>query len=212
MGQHITVSAPSVIGDVAVFDTDRSLSGQDGIGFSSADRRTLKTNQKIIASAEAQTTYTNIYDPAYRVMRYPNGDLPRERGVCTDVIVRALREGAGIDLQKEIHEDMLRNFRAYPQRYGLRRPDANIDHRRVPNLMTYFRRQGKAVAVSTATKDYRPGDIVAWDLGGGVLHIGIVSDTWSNANNRYEIIHNIGAGARKEDRLFDWRVIAHYRY
>ncbi|MCL4524336.1 MAG: DUF1287 domain-containing protein [Acidobacteria bacterium] len=168
--------------------------------------------RKIIASAEAQTTYTNIYDPSYKVIRYPNGDLPRERGVCTDVIVRAFREGAGIDLQKEIHEDMLRNFRAYPQRYGLKKPDPNIDHRRVPNLMTYFRRQGKAVAVSTAAEDYRPGDIVAWDLGGGVLHIGIVSDTWSNASGRYEIIHNIGAGAHKEDRLFDWRVIAHYRY
>ncbi len=168
--------------------------------------------RKIIASAEAQTTYTNIYDPAYRVIRYPNGDLPRERGVCTDVIVRAFREGAEIDLQREIHEDMLRNFRAYPQRYGLKKPDSNIDHRRVLNLMTYFRRKGKAVAVSTAAEDFRPGDIVAWDLGGGVLHIGIVSDTWSTASNRYEIIHNIGAGARKEDRLFDWRVVAHYRY
>lgn len=167
--------------------------------------------RRIIDSAKEQTTYTHIYDRSYRVLRYPNGDIPRERGVCTDVLVRAFR-AAGIDLQKEVHEDMKQNFRAYPQRYGLKQPDPNIDHRRVPNLMTYFQRQGKSVEVSRSAEDYWPGDIVAWDLGGGVLHIGFVSDTWSSARRRFKILHNIGAGAREEDRLFDWRIIAHYRY
>ena len=108
--------------------------------------------------------------------------------------------------------DMLRAFSAYPHRWGLRRPDPNIDHRRVPNLMVYFRRAGKAVAVTTQARDYWSGDVVAWDLGGGVMHIGLVSDAADSATGRHWVVHNIGAGARLEDVLFRWRVIGHYRY
>src|SRR5512138_3058223 len=127
----------------------------------------------VIDNAMAQTAQTTIYDPAYVKLTYPGGDLPLERGVCADVIVRAFRKG-GLDLQKEVHEDMARNFAVYPSRWGLKAPDPNIDHRRVPNLMTYFKRQGKSLPISRNGKDYEPGDVVAWDLGGGLTHIGIV--------------------------------------
>src|SRR5919205_3157776 len=126
----------------------------------------------VIDNAMAQTEQTTIYDPAYVKLAYPGGDLPLERGVCADVIVRAFRKG-GVDLQKEVHEDMGRDFAAYPNRWGLKAPDTNIDHRRVPNLMTYFKRRGKSLPVTTNAKDYEPGDVVAWDLGGGLLHIGM---------------------------------------
>jgi uncharacterized protein YijF (DUF1287 family) len=126
------------------------------------------------------------------------------------VVIRAFRK-VGIDLQKEVHEDMARNFSVYPNRWGLKRPDTNIDHRRVPNLMTYFQRKGKAVAITTNAADYKPGDIVAWDLGGGVTHIGLMSDIQGDSG-RYQIVHNIGGGTRVEDRLFEWRIIGHYRY
>lgn len=165
----------------------------------------------VIDNAMAQTEQTNIYDPAYVKLAYPGGDLPVERGVCADVIVRAFRKG-GVDLQKEIHEDMARNFAAYPNRWGLKAPDTNIDHRRVPNLMTYFKRRGKSLQVTTKAGDYEPGDVVAWDLGGGLLHIGIVVNLRARDGERYYIVHNIGAGARLEDVLFSWRQVGHYRY
>jgi uncharacterized protein len=165
----------------------------------------------VIESSLAQTEQTTIYDPAYVRLDYPGGDLPIERGVCADVIVRAFRKG-GVDLQREVHEDMARNFAVYPKRWGLKAPDANIDHRRVPNLMTYFKRQDKALPVTTNAKDYEPGDIVAWDLGGGLTHIGIVVNRRARDGERYYIVHNIGAGARLEDVLFAWRQIGHYRY
>jgi uncharacterized protein YijF (DUF1287 family) len=165
----------------------------------------------VIASAITQTEQTTIYDPAYIKLTYPGGDLPIERGVCADVIVRAFRQG-GVDLQKEVHEDMARSFAAYPNRWGLRAPDTNIDHRRVPNLMTYFKRRDKSLPITTNAKDYEPGDIVAWDLGGGLTHIGIVVNLRARDGERYYIVHNIGAGARLEDVLFAWRQIGHYRY
>ena len=165
----------------------------------------------VIESAIAQTEQTTIYDPAYVRLNYPGGDLPIERGVCADVIVRAFRKG-GVDLQKEVHEDMQRDFAAYPNRWGLRAPDANIDHRRVPNLMTYFKRRGKLLPITANAKDYEPGDVVAWDLGGGLTHIGIVVNRPARDGERYYIVHNIGAGARLEDVLFAWRQIGHYRY
>lgn len=165
----------------------------------------------VIESALAQTEQTTIYDPAYVRLDYPGGDLSIERGVCADVIVRAFRKG-GVDLQRNIHEDMARNFAGYPKRWGLKAPDANIDHRRVPNLMTYFNRQEKALPVTTNAKDYEPGDVVAWDLGGGLTHIGIVVNLRARDSERYYIVHNIGAGARLEDVLFAWRQIGHYRY
>jgi uncharacterized protein len=161
--------------------------------------------EKLIAAAIEQVNVTTEYDPAYVKLAYPNGDVPIKTGVCADVIVRAFRQ-VGVDLQKALHEDMKQNFAKYPKKWGAKSPDTNIDHRRVPNLMTWFARQGKALPFS----DYQPGDIVAWDLGGGLTHIGFVSD--DKADQQYKIIHNIGAGTQIEDRLMDWKVIGHYRF
>lgn len=169
---------------------------------------------RLIADAIEQTTYTTAYDPAYVKLKYPGGDVPRETGVCADVIVRAFR-ACGVDLQKELHEDMARGFAAYPQSWGARRPDANIDHRRVPNLMKWFERQKKGLPVSERAADFAPGDVVAWDLGNGRLHIGLVTDIKTGGGDgqeRYALAHNIGAGAKVEDVLFEWKVIGRYRY
>lgn len=167
--------------------------------------------KKVIDSAIEQTTQTVGYDPAYVKLDYPGGDVPIRTGVCSDVVVRSLRR-AGVDLQKEVHEDMKSNFAAYPKLWGLARPDSNIDHRRVPNLMTYFKRAGKALEITADSKDYLPGDVVAWELDNGLLHIGIVSNVRPSGGERHAVIHNIGAGARLEDMLFSWRIIGHYRY
>lgn len=165
--------------------------------------------QKLLAGAKAQVGVTRGYDPAYRRIAYPGGDVPRETGVCTDVVIRAFR-AAGLDLQVEVHKDMKANFSKYPKTWGLRRPDTNIDHRRVPNLATYFRRQGRAVPVTRNPADYRAGDIVTWRLSSGVPHIGLVSDT--RRAGRPLVIHNIGAGAQHEDVLFAYEVTGHYRW
>jgi uncharacterized protein YijF (DUF1287 family) len=167
--------------------------------------------RRVVEAAIEQTEYTLYYDPAYVGLDYPGGDVPQERGVCSDVVVRAFRRG-GVDLQKEVHEDMNRSFSAYPKKWGLKKADANIDHRRVANLMTYFERKKKALALSTSAKDYLPGDVVAWELNDGLLHIGIVTNVLSEATTGYQIVHNIGAGARVEDALFSWKIIGHYRY
>ena len=166
---------------------------------------------KLIAAALEQVGVTTEYDPAYVKLTYPNGDVPMKTGVCADVIVRAFRQ-VEIDLQKELHEDMKRSFAKYPKKWGAKAPDTNIDHRRVPNLMTWFDRQSKALPLSKDAKDYLPGDVVAWDLGGGLTHIGLVSDLKAEGQGRYLIVHNIGAGAQLEDRLFEWKVIGRYRY
>lgn len=167
---------------------------------------------KVVANGVEQTTYTVIYDPAYVKLDYPNGDVPRERGVCADVVVRAFR-AAGVDLQQELHEDMRVNFGRYPRKWGHRTTDHNIDHRRVANLMVFFERRGAALPVSAEAGDYQPGDVVAWDLGGGLLHIGLVSDLPSEVEpSRRQIVHNINAGARLEDVLFGWKIIGRYRY
>lgn len=167
--------------------------------------------KKFIDGAVAQVGVTRGYDPSYTQLDYPGGDVSANTGVCSDVLVRAFRT-VGIDLQKTVHEDMVRSFSSYPTRWGLKRPDSNIDHRRVPNLMTYFARQGKSVPITDNRDDYLPGDIVSWDLGGGIDHIGIVTDMWSESEKRCLIVHNIGAGARVEDVLFAWRITGHYRY
>lgn len=167
--------------------------------------------KRFIDAAVAQVGVTTGYDPAYVSLNYPGGDVPKETGVCSDVIVRAFRE-VSIDLQKEIHEDIARAWAEYPKRWGLSRPDRNIDHRRVPNLMTYFERKHKSLSITDASDDYRPGDLVTWDLGGGVDHIGIVTDRLSAPNGRSLIAHNIGAGAKVEDVLFHWKITGHYRY
>jgi uncharacterized protein YijF (DUF1287 family) len=167
--------------------------------------------EKVNAGAIEQTTQTTSYDPSYAKLEYPNGDVPINTGVCADVVVRAFRK-ADVDLQKELHEDMARNFAKYPQKWGARKPDKNIDHRRVLNLMSWFDRQGKTQPITKNADDFLPGDVVAWDLGGGLLHIGMVSKIKVEGANRQAIVHNIGQGARMEDVLFQWKIIGHYRY
>ncbi|MEX2230994.1 MAG: DUF1287 domain-containing protein [Cyclobacteriaceae bacterium] len=152
-----------------------------------------------------------VYDPVYTRIDYPNGDVPPGRGVCTDVVIRAYRK-LGIDLQKEVHEDMRANFNLYPKNWGLTRPDKNIDHRRVPNLMAFFKRFGEVKRISASGDDYLQGDIVCWNLGGNVTHIGIVVNKRSADGKRLLIVHNIGGGQVLEDILFEYRVIGHYRF
>jgi uncharacterized protein len=151
------------------------------------------------------------YDPAYFVIAYPNGDVPKGKGVCTDVIIRAYRT-LGVDLQQEIHEDMSKNFHLYPQNWGLKKTDRNIDHRRVPNLMKFFARQGADLRISSVPTDYKPGDVVTWDLGKGIGHIGIVIDRKSSDNSRNLIVHNIGNGQEISDCLFSYKITGHYRF
>ena len=162
-------------------------------------------------SAYTLTKQRVYYDPSYFQIGYPNGDVPSDKGVCTDVIIRAYRK-LGIDLQKEVHEDMKANFDKYPKKWGLSSTDKNIDHRRVPNLMTFFSRHGTVKKISQVPSDYQPGDIVCWDLGGGITHIGIVSRKKTEDKQRHLIIHNIGAGQVLEDCLFQFKIIGHYSY
>jgi len=162
-------------------------------------------------SALKLTEQEVTYHPGYFSIDYPNGDIPSDKGVCTDVIIRAYRL-IGIDLQKDVHEDMKANFDKYPDDWGLNKPDKNIDHRRVPNLMTLFERKGTVKPITKKPEDYSPGDIVCWNLGGGVTHIGIVVHLKSDDGLRYLIVHNIGAGQVIEDCLFDFKIIGHYRY
>jgi uncharacterized protein YijF (DUF1287 family) len=164
----------------------------------------------VIDDAVEQVGKTTSYDPSYQKIEYPNGDVPIETGVCSDVVVRAFRK-SGIDLQKDLHEDMKDNFSLYPTRWGLKGTDANIDHRRVPNLQTYFTRKGKSLSTAGSSETFLPGDIVTWDLGGGVDHIGLVVNIWAKPSQRYLIVHNMGA-ARMEDVLFAWKITGHYRY
>ena len=151
------------------------------------------------------------YDPTYFRISYPNGDVPPGKGVCTDVVIRAYRQ-LGIDLQKEVHEDMKANFNLYPKNWELNHTDTNIDHRRVPNLMVFFSRFGKEKPKSSDPDIYIPGDIVCWNLGGGITHIGLVVDKKSNDRKRNLIVHNIGGGQVLADCLFDFKIIGHYCY
>ena len=152
------------------------------------------------------------YDATYFKLSYPGGDVPAEVGVCTDEVIRSYRK-VGVDLQRDVHEDMKQNFGLYPRQWGLTKPDTNIDHRRVPNLMVFFGRQGEELPITDSAKDYAPGDIVTWDLSGGQTHIGIVVNVPSTADSsRYLIMHNIGAGPQIEDVLFGWKITGHYRY
>ena len=166
---------------------------------------------KLSLAALELTKEKVVYDPSYFSISYPNGDIPKGKGVCTDVIIRAYRK-IGIDLQKEVHEDMKTNFSKYPKLWGLKRTDKNIDHRRVPNLMTYFKRQQAEKIISRNPKDYLPGDIVAWNLGGAITHIGIVVHKKSLDKKRNLIVHNIGSGQVLEDCLFSYKIIGHYRF
>jgi uncharacterized protein YijF (DUF1287 family) len=152
-----------------------------------------------------------IYDPSYYTIPYPNGDVPAGKGVCTDVIIRAYRK-LGIDLQKKIHEDMRANFGKYPKKWGMKSTDRNIDHRRVPNQATFFSRFGTVKKISEKGEDYLPGDIVTWDLGGGITHIGIVTDRKTSDKKRPLIVHNIGQGQVLQDCLFSFKITGHYTY
>jgi uncharacterized protein YijF (DUF1287 family) len=185
-----------------------SLSAQS---TTNADRAAF--SQQLVVAAIERTTHHVRYEPAYVRIPYPNGDVPSDTGVCTDEIIRIYR-AVGIDLQKEVHEDMQANFWSYPThlRWQLVHTDTNIDHRRVPNLMVFFSRKGEKLAITSNAADYAPGDLVTWDLGGNVPHIGMVVDRRSTASDRYMIVHNIGSGPKMEDVLFNWKITGHYRY
>jgi len=175
-----------------------------------AQREFLK---KLAVAAAERPQHVVRYEPAYVGIPYPGGDVPADTGVCTDEVIRAYR-AVGVDLQREVHEDMKKNFSVYP-RIGTKpakRADANIDHRRVPNLMVFFSRKGETLTIAERPEDYAPGDLVTWDLGGDVPHIGIVVDQKSPASGRYMIVHNIGRGPKIEDSLFSWKITGHYRY
>ena len=171
------------------------------------DSQTLK----VLEAALAQTQLRVTYDGSYRRIPYPGGDVPRTIGVCTDVVIRAYR-AIGVDLQRLVHEDMSSAFEAYPQLWGARRPDPNIDHRRVPNLQTYFHRRGAALPVTTKPERFLPGDLVTWMLPGNLPHIGMVIDRLSRDSGHRLIVHNVGRGPRVEDALFQFHITGHYRY
>ncbi|MDO8804190.1 MAG: DUF1287 domain-containing protein [Elusimicrobiota bacterium] len=165
-----------------------------------------------LSSAALELTGQKVsYDPAYFKIAYPGGDVPADKGVCTDVVIRAYRK-LGIDLQREVHLDMRKNFQAYPKIWGRSTPDANIDHRRVPNLMVFFARHGQVKPKTKKPEDYLPGDIVCWNLGVNVPHIGLVANIKSKDGKRYLIVHNIGGGQVLADCLFDYKITGHYRY
>lgn len=167
--------------------------------------------QKLSDAALSLTRDKVTYDPAYYSIKYPNGDVAADKGVCTDVIIRAYRK-LGIDLQKEVHEDMKKNFSKYPKKFGLKKPDTNIDHRRVPNLMVFFAKFGQSKSIESNPALYAPGDIVTWLLPGNLTHIGIVVNKKSADGKRYLIVHNIGDGQVIEDCLFRFTITGHYQY
>jgi len=183
---------------ILFFTSTRAIS-QNTFSLKLSDAALELTKQKV------------IYDPGYYKIAYPNGDLPADRGVCTDVVIRAYRK-LGIDLQKEVHEDMVDNFSKYPKIWGLSKTDKNIDHRRVPNLMVFFKRHGQVKAITSKSADYLPGDLVCWNLGGGITHIGIVVNKKSADGARNLIVHNIGGGQVLADCLFQFKIIGHYTY
>jgi uncharacterized protein YijF (DUF1287 family) len=169
--------------------------------------------QKLVAAAIARTNHHVRYDPAYVRFPYPGGDVPADTGVCTDEVIRSYR-AVGVDLHKEVHDDMVTNGTAYPHdpRRQESHPDTNIDRRRVPNLGVFFRGNGEMLPITPVAADYSPGDLITWDLGGGVPPIGIVVDRKLPGSDRYMVVHNIGAGPHMEDVLFNWRITGHYRY
>jgi len=173
------------------------------------EEKNLRT--KLVDAAIKRTSHKVVYDPAYVAIDYPNGDVPEDQGVCADVIVRVYRE-FGIDLQKEVHEDMTRNFDLYPKLWGLKKPDSNIDHRRVQNLMVFFERYGQALPTTKKPNDYLPGDIVVWEFSSGRKHIGMVIDELLSNEQRPLIVHNVGVGPKINDALFRWKIIGHYEY
>jgi uncharacterized protein len=167
---------------------------------------------KLVEAATSQIGVTTLYDPAYVKLAYPNGDVPLDRGVCTDVVIRAYRQGLGIDLQQLVHDDMAKNFASYPKTWGLSKTDRNIDHRRVPNLQRFFKRQNAELAISEDYSSYQAGDLVTMMLPGHLPHIGIVSGKKTDDSGRPMLIHNIGAGTQEEDILAAYRHTGRYRF
>jgi uncharacterized protein YijF (DUF1287 family) len=168
---------------------------------------------KLVAAALERTHHSVKYVSTYIHLDYPGGDVPADTGVCSDEIIRIYR-AVGVDLQKEVHEDMVKNWSDYPPKakWHQAHPDSSIDHRRVPNLMAFFSRNGESFPVSLRAKDYSPGDIITWDLGGHVPHIGMAVNVKSAESGRFLVVHNIGQGPKIEDVLFSWKITGHYRY
>lgn len=185
------------------------------VGFASGQETPSQKDflQKLVVAAIERTAHHVRYDSSYVRIPYPGGDVPADTGVCTDEIIRSYR-AVGIDLQKEVHQDIVHNWSAYrhDSRWKQAHPDSNIDHRRVPNLAVFFSRKGETLPITYGADDYSPGDLVIWDLGGGVPHVGIVVDRKSAQGERYLIVHNVGEGPRMEDVLFRWKITGHYRY
>ncbi|WDE06469.1 DUF1287 domain-containing protein [Thalassomonas viridans] len=177
------------------------------------DVSALNFEQDIVEAAHERTKSSVRYDGAYVAIDYPWGDVPKETGVCTDVVIRSYRK-LGTDLQQLVHEDMSSSFSKYPSKriWGLKRPDKNIDHRRVPNLQAFFKRHGLVLAVTRNPKDYKPGNLVTWMLPGNLPHIGIVSDQLHSETGNPMIVHNIGNGPELEDILFGYKITGHYKY
>jgi len=168
-------------------------------------------SDKLVSAAMERTKHSVTYDGSYRKIAYPGGDVPDNIGVCSDVVIRAYRQ-VGVDLQKEVHEDMKGNFSLYPKSWGLKKTDTNIDHRRVPNMQVFFERHGVEIPVSRSPEGYLPGDLVTWTVQGSLPHIGIVSDSKTMLGRRPLIIHNIGRGPVREDMLFEYPITGHYRF
>ncbi|MFZ2754817.1 MAG: DUF1287 domain-containing protein [Lysobacteraceae bacterium] len=194
----------------ACTDSTAQTAPRRGSAEARATRPAMPRGIALVNAARRQIGVTVSYDPAYTRIPYPGGDVPESRGVCTDVVIRALRTQR-IDLQQRVHEDMRAHFALYPQKWGLRGPDRNIDHRRVPNLQMWFARQGWSLPITARAADYRAGDLVTWMLPGNLPHIGIVSDRKTMLGATPLIIHNIGRGTREEDILFDHNITGHYR-
>ena len=179
------------------------------VGFSAVVEKSFY--EKLSDAAIVLTKDKVVYDPAHFNLKYPNGDVPKDKGVCTDVIIRAYRK-LGVDLQKEVHEDMQSNFLKYPKIWNLKKPDSNIDHRRVPNLQTYFSRFGTQLVVSEKAADYKTGELVTWMIAGNMPHIGIVTNRLSIDGKRRLVVHNVGNGQVLEDCLFRYKITGHYKF
>lgn len=182
-----------------------------GLAFSLLLAGPAFADEALVSAAQDRLTHNVTYNGSYMKLDYPGGDVPANIGVCTDVIIRSYRAAYGFDFQKAVHEDMKANFSSYPKNWGLTRTDRNIDHRRVPNLEAYLKRQGASLGVSRKVSNFKPGDIVSWRLGGSLPHIGIVSDRKSAIGTPL-IIHNVGSGPQEEDVLFAYKMNGHFRF
>jgi len=189
-------------------NTNQSTNSLNNINFKPKDTSFFG---RLSDSAISLTLQKVSYDPSYFIIAYPNGDIPSNKGVCSDVVIRAYRK-MGIDLQRKVHEDMLANFDKYPHKWNLSSTDKNIDHRRVPNLMTFFRRNQAQLPITSLPSNYKPGDIVCWNLPGNLTHIGIVIDSTNLYSKNNFIVHNIGGGQVVQDCLFSFKIIGHYRF